>query len=1008
MTTSNSNSNSNSNAKHMSKSLFHVRLSWLGLLVSVLLAVVGPYQVSRRWGGQLLPLHTNKDAATAATTSTTTTARTTRSGSSKNANSQEVTGTSQLVEDNDDGGDDSKTNKGDLNDPNGTFPNHDFPLPILHKGKAPPLARYTEKCFDDNNKDNHDDVQSGVFDGDKVRKYENNNNEKSNPSSPASASSLTYQRWSRIDVHLALNNSSLLDSDTTSCNSTSTTLESDDDEEEAEEEEKEYHHKGGPFEPAGQHLMMDVQHVDPLFLLDMKRLAQAMVQLITLSRLTLLSYHCHDLPPPSMLGVSCVGVLLESHVSLHTWPRAGILTMDLFTFGSQSLLPLLPILKDLFAIPVQTSISSTNVESLAAVVAPSVRWTHKMRGYRDYFHAQNATLVANAEEARLLRLDHNRRGDADDAERYFLGRSGDNTKPILSAETDFQQVDVYVSYLPMPSLDDGINIKQQEQKREQEQPLATVELVNKRVFLDGALQSTLHGMEAYHEALVHPAMTMAEAVGQVRRVAIIGGGEGATLREVLKYKSVETCVMIEIDQEFVNLARKYLPEWNDCRDLTTMLQNQNKTAVDVKTKSEYVSCFEDPRAELYFDNALTWFIERFGSVEGEKKSASLTEEKKFDVIIVDALDPSSSIEFSDDLYTDKAFVSSLANALTENGVMVVQVGSNPIRADLLMPQNSKAPILVRFEDILEQQGIFSIKTYSDAHGQFMAPWEFRIVHKDYKTTASFFREPAKIDLTMAKHAVITKSKQFPFHYFDGPTWASMQYPTRINADVFCDSHPRRTSLCFEPQGYDPERANVPASALEIKPSLIPNGGRGLFFKEDFKEGSYLAIEQSSWNMQIMPETLSLVDEQMLKSEARDMYEHFHYFFFGYGYANEYYGLPSYHVDAGLAVFINHGCNGTYVVGVRTETTELTADPDKIPDELWNHEGEFSFFDPTLDRRQFVYTNLEVLLQDVKSGDEVVSNYLEYLHEDNWASGIADFKAQCLMQSIGAINRYEGS
>ncbi|KAL7561638.1 hypothetical protein ACA910_001503 [Epithemia clementina (nom. ined.)] len=69
---------------------------------------------------------------------------------------------------------------------------------------------------------------------------------------------------------------------------------------------------------------------DPQFLLDMKRLAQAMVQLITQSKLTLLSYHCHALPPPSMLGVSCIGVMLESHVSLHTWPKAGILTMSTY------------------------------------------------------------------------------------------------------------------------------------------------------------------------------------------------------------------------------------------------------------------------------------------------------------------------------------------------------------------------------------------------------------------------------------------------------------------------------------------------------------------------------------------------------------------------------------------------------------------------------------------------------------------------------------------------------
>ncbi|KAL7561632.1 hypothetical protein ACA910_001498 [Epithemia clementina (nom. ined.)] len=972
-----SNNNSSSSS---SKHAFRVRLSWLGLLVTLLLALVGPYQVSRRWGGQLLqiPQTTAKEEATAKSE-----LLTSSSSSSSSTHDGETTRNKLVQDTSDDNGD--KKNSGD------------FPLPILHKGKVPPLARYTEKCFDDNV--NVNDVKSDQVDGDSVRTDNGENHHMVHR--PLSPSKLTYKRWSRINVHLDLNNSSLVNADTNSnSNSTSTTLEGEDD----EEEEEQYHHKGGPFEPAGQHLMMDIQHVDPHFLLDMKRLAQAMVQLITQSKLTLLSYHCHDLPPPSMLGVSCVGVLLESHVSLHTWPKAGILTMDLFTCGSQSLLPLIPILKQLFAVPAQPSniISNTNTDKVpVAVVSPNVWWTYKKRGYRDYFHAQNATLVASAEEARLLRLHAQQGGDSDDAERYFLGRSDDKTKPILSTETDFQQVDVYISYLPTPSLKDGMDIEQQ-------QPPARVEPINKRVFLDGALQSTLHGMEAYHEALVHPAMTMAEAVGQVRRVAIIGGGEGATLREVLKYKSVETCVMIEIDQQFVNLARKYLPEWNDCRDLTTMSQNQSITAGDGKTTNDYVSCFDDPRTELYFDNALTWFIERFGSGDGEKESASRTDEKKFDVIIVDALDPSSSIEFSDNLYTDKAFVSSLANALTENGVMVVQVGSNPIRADLRMHHISKAPILVQFEDILEQQGMLSIKTYSDAHGQFMAPWEFRIVHKDYQTTASFFREPAKIDLTMTKHAVMTKSKQFPFHYFDGPTWASMQYPTRINADVFCHTHPRRTSLCFQPQGYDPERVNVPASALEIKPSLIPNGGRGLFFKEDFKEGSLLAIEQSSWNMQIVPETFSLVDGQMLKSKARDMYEHFHYFFFGYGFANEFYGFPSYHVDAGPAVFINHGCNGTYVVGARTETTELTADPDKMPDELWNHEGEFSFFDPTLDRRQFVYSNLEVLLQDVKAGDEVLGNYLEYLHEDNWSSGIADYKAQCLMQSSGAINRYEDS
>ena len=64
--------------------------------------------------------------------------------------------------------------------------------------------------------------------------------------------------------------------------------------------------------PAGQHLLVDIKDVDSAFLNSEVLLATAMVELISESKLTLLSYHCHSLVP---IGVSCAGVLLESHVS---------------------------------------------------------------------------------------------------------------------------------------------------------------------------------------------------------------------------------------------------------------------------------------------------------------------------------------------------------------------------------------------------------------------------------------------------------------------------------------------------------------------------------------------------------------------------------------------------------------------------------------------------------------------------------------------------------------------
>ena len=74
----------------------------------------------------------------------------------------------------------------------------------------------------------------------------------------------------------------------------------------------------GVYQPAGQHLLVDIKNVDSAFLDSEERLATAMIDVITQSELTLLSYHCHGLEPE---GVSCVGVLLESHVSFHTWPK---------------------------------------------------------------------------------------------------------------------------------------------------------------------------------------------------------------------------------------------------------------------------------------------------------------------------------------------------------------------------------------------------------------------------------------------------------------------------------------------------------------------------------------------------------------------------------------------------------------------------------------------------------------------------------------------------------------
>lgn len=122
--------------------------------------------------------------------------------------------------------------------------------------------------------------------------------------------------------------------------------------------------------PQGQHLMIDIEYVDSDFLNSEERLSNAMVDLVKQSGLTLLSYHCHGLSPN---GVSCAGVLLESHIAFHTWPKDGVITLDLFTCGDESLLPKVPVAELLFGIP----------QADGAGQEPHSVWAHKLRGFED-------------------------------------------------------------------------------------------------------------------------------------------------------------------------------------------------------------------------------------------------------------------------------------------------------------------------------------------------------------------------------------------------------------------------------------------------------------------------------------------------------------------------------------------------------------------------------------------------------------------------------------------------
>lgn len=161
----------------------------------------------------------------------------------------------------------------------------------------------------------------------------------------------------------------------------------------------------------------------------------------------------------------------------------------------------------------------------------------------------------------------------------------------------------------------------------QQVDILELEHFGKTLVLDGKVQSSLYDEFVYHEALVHvPMLTHPNP----RRVLVIGGGEGATIREVLKHP-VERVVMVDIDEELVTLCKKYLPEMHQ-------------------------GSFDDPRVELVFQDG--------------RKYVESAPDAFFDVVILDLTDPSEGGP-AVYLYT-KEFYQEIFRILNKEGVMVTQ------------------------------------------------------------------------------------------------------------------------------------------------------------------------------------------------------------------------------------------------------------------------------------------------------------------------------------------------
>lgn|SRR5690606_3375671 len=193
--------------------------------------------------------------------------------------------------------------------------------------------------------------------------------------------------------------------------------------------------------------------------------------------------------------------------------------------------------------------------------------------------------------------------------------------------------------------------------------------------LDGLIMVTEKDEFIYHDMITHVPMATNP---NIKKVLVIGAGDGGTIRELTRYDSIEQIDMVEIDELVVDVCKEYLPQ----------------TA----------SKLDDLRVNLFFEDGLRYVRSK---------------ENEYDLIIVDSTDPFGPGE---GLFT-KEFYGNCYKALTDDGILVNQHESPFYEEDAAGMKKAHQRIIGYFPICHVYQ--VHIPTYPSGH------WLFGFASKKY-------------------------------------------------------------------------------------------------------------------------------------------------------------------------------------------------------------------------------------------------------------------------------------
>lgn len=330
----------------------------------------------------------------------------------------------------------------------------------------------------------------------------------------------------------------------------------------------------------GNHILVEFMGCDPHIMNDVSSIERDMVEAARKAGATVINSTFHHFSP---FGVSGVVVIQESHLAIHTWPEYGYAAVDLFTCGVMDAWISFDFLKEAFGAKQYSAIEmkrgavqllTRNDFDISSMREKATEWRNPEMYTRNVWFT-----------------------DKDEDQALSLRFTGEVFHDVKSP---FQRVRILESYK-----------------------------YGKMLTLDDMVMTTEVDEYHYHEMISHPAMF---THGNVKNVLVIGGGDGGSIREILRHPGVEKVTMVEIDGEVIEACKEHLPN--------------------------IASEFGNPKLNLIVDDGIAFVRD--------------AEEGAYDLIIVDGSDPVGPAE---GLFS-VSFYQNCHKALKEGGILVAQ-GESP-------------------------------------------------------------------------------------------------------------------------------------------------------------------------------------------------------------------------------------------------------------------------------------------------------------------------------------------